>query len=220
MLFWKFQFYNITRTEKSNQKIKTKYSSSKQSNTLATYDNFWSYIENQTPAHSDCQEIRRDKFSTAFRPYKIQLIGPSKTDTLFMTWSTSFLLIFRSNFFWLSRGKKILIPVSYWSFQMTPCNEIAFDGGDRHSNLEAGCFAFFLCCCRTKARFRRRTFHESKLIHCIKYMKSSASKSIRNACFKLKRLSRSFRLAWPGISPLERLWNGFDWDAELLMYGT
>ena len=122
--------------------------------------------------------------------------------------------------FLLSRDTKILIPVSYWSFEMTACNEIAFDGGDRHSNLEAGCFAFFLCCCRTKARFRRRTFHEPNLIHCIKYMKRSASKSVRNACFKLKRLSRSFRLAWPGISPSERLWNGFDWDAELFMYGT
>ena len=28
---------------------------------------------------------------------------------------------------------------------------------------------------------------------------------------------RSFRLAWPGISPLERLWNCFDSDAELFM---
>ena len=51
-------------------------------------------------------------------------------------------------------------------------------------------------------------------------MKSSASESIRNACFNLERLSRSFRLAGPGVSPLERLWNGFDSDAELFMYGT
>ena len=51
-------------------------------------------------------------------------------------------------------------------------------------------------------------------------MKSSASESIRNACFNLERLSRSFRLARPGISPLERLWNGFDSDAELFMYET
>ena len=50
-------------------------------------------------------------------------------------------------------------------------------------------------------------------------MKSSASESIRNACFNLERLSRSFRLAWPGISPLERLWSGFDSDAELFMFG-
>ena len=71
-----------------------------------------------------------------------------------------------------------------------------------------------------KARLRRRTFHEPNLIHWIKYMKSSASESIRNACFNLERLSRSFRLARPGISPLERLWNGFDSDTELFMYRT
>ena len=51
-----------------------------------------------------------------------------------------------------------------------------------------------------------------------KYMKSSASESVRNACFNLERLSRSFRLSRPGISPLERLWNGFDSDTELFMY--
>ena len=56
-----------------------------------------------------------------------------------------------------------------------------------------------------KARLKRRTFHKPNLIHWIKYMKSSASESIRNACFNLERLSRSLRLAWPGISPLERL---------------
>ena len=37
-------------------------------------------------------------------------------------------------------------------------------------------------------------------------MKSSASESIRNGYFNLERLSRSSRLAWPGISTLERLW--------------
>ena len=36
-------------------------------------------------------------------------------------------------------------------------------------------------------------------------MKISASESISNASFNLERLSRSFRLARPGISPLERL---------------
>ena len=51
----------------------------------------------------------------------------------------------------------------------------------------------------------------------LKYMKSSASESIKNGYFNLERLSRSFRLAWPGISPLERLWNCFDSDAELFM---
>ena len=48
-------------------------------------------------------------------------------------------------------------------------------------------------------------------------MKSSASESIRNAYFNLERLSRSFRLALPGISPLERLWNALDSDAELFI---
>ena len=74
--------------------------------------------------------------------------------------------------------------------------------------------------CVCKARFRRRTFHEPNLVHWIKYKKSSASESIRNACFNLERLSCSFRLAWPRISPLERLWNGFDSDAELFLYRT
>ena len=72
----------------------------------------------------------------------------------------------------------------------------------------------------SKARFRRRTFHEPILIHWNKYMKSSASESIlsiRNACFNLKRPSRSFRQAQPGISPFERLWHSFDSDAELFM---
>ena len=69
----------------------------------------------------------------------------------------------------------------------------------------------------TKARFRRRSFHEPNLIDWIKNMKSSASESIKNGYFNLERLSRSFRLAWPGISPLERLWNCFDSDAELFM---
>ena len=49
-------------------------------------------------------------------------------------------------------------------------------------------------------------------------MKISASESIRNACFNLEWLSRSIRLARPGISPFDRLWNAFDSDAELFMY--
>ena len=63
----------------------------------------------------------------------------------------------------------------------------------------------------------RRTFHEPNLIHWIKYMKSSVSESVRNACFNLERLSRSFRQARPRISPLELLWNSFDSNAELFM---
>ena len=42
-------------------------------------------------------------------------------------------------------------------------------------------------------------------------MKSSASESVRNAYFNLEWLSRSLRLAWPGILT----WNGFDSDAKL-----
>ena len=66
------------------------------------------------------------------------------------------------------------------------------------------------------------TFHEPNLIHGIKYMKSSASESIKNACFNLERLSCSFRLARLGINflYLDRLWNAIDSDAELLMYRT
>ena len=51
-------------------------------------------------------------------------------------------------------------------------------------------------------------------------MKSAASESIRNACFNLERLSGYFRLARQRISPLERLYNGFDSDTELFMYQT
>ena len=72
----------------------------------------------------------------------------------------------------------------------------------------------------SKTRFRRRTFHEPNLIHWITYMESSISELIRNASFNLERLSRSFRQARTGISPLERLWNGFDSDAELFTYRT
>ena len=43
---------------------------------------------------------------------------------------------------------------------------------------------------------------------------------IRNAYFNLERLSRSSRLARPGISTVERLWNGFDSDTKLFMYQT
>ena len=59
---------------------------------------------------------------------------------------------------------------------------------------------------RDEARFIRRTFYEPNLIRYIKYMKSSMSESIRNASFNLEQLSRSFRLARPGISTLEPLW--------------
>ena len=71
-------------------------------------------------------------------------------------------------------------------------------------------FLFFKFTCYFYARFRRRPFHKPNLIYWIKYIKGSASESIRNACFNLERLSRSFRLAQLGISTLDRLWNVFD----------
>ena len=43
---------------------------------------------------------------------------------------------------------------------------------------------------------------------------------LRNAWFNSTQLSCSFRQAWLGISPLERLWKGFESDAELFMYRT
>ena len=51
-----------------------------------------------------------------------------------------------------------------------------------------------------------QTFHDPNLIHWIKYIKSSAPESIRNACFNLEQHSRSSALAQPGISTSERLW--------------
>ena len=56
-------------------------------------------------------------------------------------------------------------------------------------------------------------------IYWIKYMKNSASESIRNAYFNLERHSCSCRLARPGISTAEWL-SGFDSDAESSMYLT
>ena len=72
----------------------------------------------------------------------------------------------------------------------------------------------------SKAQFRQQTFHELNLIHWIKYLKSSAPQSIRNACFNLEQLSCSFYLAKLGISSLERLCNSFNSDAEIFMYRT
>ena len=47
----------------------------------------------------------------------------------------------------------------------------------------------------SKARFRRRSFHEPNLIPWIKYMKSSASESIKNGSAVLPAwLGREFRL--------------------------
>ena len=46
---------------------------------------------------------------------------------------------------------------------------------------------------------------ELNLIHWIKYMKSSASERFKNVCFNLERLTHFYRLAWSGISTLDRL---------------
>ena len=54
------------------------------------------------------------------------------------------------------------------------------------------------------------TFREPNLIHWRKYKKSSASESLRNACFNLERFSRCFCLARPEILHMEGLWNVFD----------
>ena len=67
-----------------------------------------------------------------------------------------------------------------------------------------------------------RTFHQPNLIHWRKYKKSSASESLRNACFNLERLSRCFCLALPEF----RIWREFGTpliqirDAQLFMYRT
>ena len=52
------------------------------------------------------------------------------------------------------------------------------------------------------------------------YMKSPASESIKiYPCFNLERLSRTFRLARPGISALERLLlERLSFKRELFMY--
>ena len=51
-------------------------------------------------------------------------------------------------------------------------------------------------------------------------MKRSAPETIKNGYFNLERVSRSFLLAWPKISTLERLWNRFVSEAELFMCRT
>ena len=50
-------------------------------------------------------------------------------------------------------------------------------------------------------------FHEPNLIPSIKYMKSSASESIKNGWFDLEWLSRSFRLDQLEITALPRCKN-------------
>ena len=54
--------------------------------------------------------------------------------------------------------------------------------------------------------FRRRTSHEPNRIQWIKFMWRTASESIRNSWYNSDRLSRSSRLAQPGITAVDRLW--------------
>ena len=61
-----------------------------------------------------------------------------------------------------------------------------------------------------------KSLYGRRFIHWIKFMKSSASESSRNACFNLERLCRSSRLAPLEISTLDQLWNCFDSDADLM----
>ena len=68
----------------------------------------------------------------------------------------------------------------------------------------------------SKAQFRRRTFHEPNLITWIKYMKSSASESVKNGYFIWN--GSAVLSAW--LSREFRLWNGFDSDAEPFMSRT
>ena len=53
--------------------------------------------------------------------------------------------------------------------------------------------------------FQWRDSENREYLELLKNMKSSASESVENGCFNLERLSRSSRLAQPGISALERL---------------
>ena len=103
MPFWEFQFYNITKTEKSNQK-KEQTIHQASSQTHQQYKNifnlimkdFGSCIQNGTPASLITKRLRENgiKFSIAFTPnikyrnysYKLnrERGRANKTDTLFM----------------------------------------------------------------------------------------------------------------------------------------
>ena len=54
--------------------------------------------------------------------------------------------------------------------------------------------------------FRRCTSHELNSLNSIRLMWSTASESIRNGWHYSDRLSRSSRLAEPGITAVDRLW--------------
>ena len=88
-------------------------------------------------------------------------------------------------------SNRVRLCNDYVSILFPYCKENQFPGKLRHAS-----FIIWL----------RLTFHEPNLIPWIKCMKSSASESVKNGYLNLKRLSRSFRVAQSGISPLERLW--------------
>ena len=122
-----------------------------------------------------------------------------------------------------------LLKMLVWRKKLNECTSRIKSVRENTTKVYPRCrFIILTCICgklakipkKPRAQFRRWTFHEPNLIHWIKYMKSLASESIRNACFNFERLRCSFHLAQLGISPLEWLWNSFDSDAKLFMYWT
>ena len=120
-----------------------------------------------------------------------------------------------------------LLKMLVWRKKLNECTSRIKSVRENMTKVYPRCrFIILTCICgklakipkKPRAQFRRWTFHEPNLIHWIKYMKSLASESIRNAYFNWERLSHSFCLAQPEILPLERLWNDFDSDAKLFMY--
>ena len=148
---------------------------------------------------------------------KVGQVAQTEVYRLPQTW----FIVSRGDWLWKAENikDKDNAAEGYVRSSLTVCNLLHF----AHKLWRNELMLRFYWSMRSKARFRRRTFHEPirNVIHWIKYMRSSASESIRNACcFNLERLSRSFRQVRLGISPLERLRNGFDSDAERFMCRT
>ena len=76
---------------------------------------------------------------------------------------------------------------------------------DRENEVSKIFIISLVCVWGALARFRRRTSHEPNRIQWIKFMWSMASESIRNGWYNSDRLSRSSRLAQPGIRAVYRL---------------
>ena len=68
------------------------------------------------------------------------------------------------------------------------------------------CACHVSLCLSCKALFRRRTSHEPNWIQWVKFMWSTASEPIRNGWYNSDRLSRSSRLAEPGITAVDYIW--------------